>query len=186
MMSFPLLKTGVEVQYSLVSETQFATDVVLFIDGSEQRFRRYAGPLHRWTVRFDLLDEAEPTRSLAFFRTQRGINGALVSRIRGDGDVSSRIALCFRFLQTSIGREGTLYDAVLYSKTGLRVAIFPQLRAERWSITVAEIGELSDSGNAYPMEGRPNARCGLCHSRMVAAFGGLRPPKSALQSFSRA
>jgi len=72
MSDFPLLKTGVVLQYPAQRGTRFATQVVRFVDGSEQRFRDYARPLHRWQVRLDLLDEAEAHLVREFFRSEAG------------------------------------------------------------------------------------------------------------------
>ena len=75
MSDFPLLKTGAVLQYPTQRRTRFATQVVRFMDGSEQRFRDYPGSLHRWKVRLDLLDEAEMHLVREFFRTEAGSAG---------------------------------------------------------------------------------------------------------------
>jgi phage-related protein len=72
MSTFPTLKTGATLQYPAQRATEFSTDVVQFVDGSEQRFRGYQTPLKRWTVRLDLLDETELHTLREFFRTQSG------------------------------------------------------------------------------------------------------------------
>ena len=71
----PSLKTGAVLQYPAQRATRFATQVVRFIDGSEQRFRDYTGPLHRWQVRLDLLDETEMHLVREFFRSEAGSAG---------------------------------------------------------------------------------------------------------------
>ena len=73
---FPALKTGAVLQYPAVKVTQFATQVVRFVDGSEQRFRLYASALRRWMIRLDLLDEAELHALREFFRTEGGTSGS--------------------------------------------------------------------------------------------------------------
>ncbi len=72
MSAFPTLKTGAVAQYPAQRATQFSTDVVRFVDGSEQRFPGYATPLRRWTIRLDLLDETELHTLREFFRTESG------------------------------------------------------------------------------------------------------------------
>jgi phage-related protein len=72
MSNFPTLKTGATLQYPAQKATAFSTDVVRFIDGSEQRFRGYATPLRRWTIRLDLLDQTELHALREFFRTESG------------------------------------------------------------------------------------------------------------------
>jgi len=76
MSGFPRLKTGAVLQYPAQKETRFSTVVVRYIDGSEQRFRVYASPLHRWMIRLDLLDESELHQIRDFFRTEDGAAGA--------------------------------------------------------------------------------------------------------------
>lgn len=72
MATLPLLRTGAVMQYPAVKETRFATGIVRFLDGSEQRYRDYARPLRRWVVRLDLLDEAELAALEDFFVEQDG------------------------------------------------------------------------------------------------------------------
>lgn len=75
MSDFPVLKTSAVLQYPAQKETRFSTEVIRFVDGSEQRFRNYAQLLRRWIVRLDSLDEAEIIALRNFFRTQRGAAG---------------------------------------------------------------------------------------------------------------
>jgi len=87
MADFPMLRSGAVAQFPLSSQTQFATDVVKFLDGTEQRFRRYPAKLRRWAVRLDLLDEGEAEAMLQFFRTQRGMSGTFSFTDPADGTV---------------------------------------------------------------------------------------------------
>lgn len=70
--SFPALKTGAVLQYPAQKQIRFSTQVVRFIDGSEQRFQLYQTALHRWMIRLDLLDQVELHQFQEFFRTQSG------------------------------------------------------------------------------------------------------------------
>jgi phage-related protein len=72
MSSFPTLKTGAVLQYPAEKEVRFATTVVRFLDGSEQRYRGYQTKLRRWIVRLDLSDQAELHLFREFFRIQAG------------------------------------------------------------------------------------------------------------------
>lgn len=72
MSTFPTLKTGAIIQYPAQREIRFATQVLTFIDGSEQRFQLYQSPLHRWVISVDLLDQSELHQLQEFFRTQEG------------------------------------------------------------------------------------------------------------------
>ena len=59
MANFPALKTGAVAQYGSDRSRQFATQVLRFLDGSEQRFPGYGTALLAWVIRLDLLDESE-------------------------------------------------------------------------------------------------------------------------------
>ena len=72
MSNFPTLKTGAVLQYPAQKEVRFATEIVRFMDGSEQRFREYQTSLHRWMIRLELLDQGELQVLREFFRTQAG------------------------------------------------------------------------------------------------------------------
>jgi phage-related protein len=72
MSQFPILKTGAVMQYPAGKNVQFSTTVVRFLDGSEQRYRLYQTPLHRWTVQLDLLEEGELNQLRDFFLGQSG------------------------------------------------------------------------------------------------------------------
>ena len=58
------------MQYPARTDVCFSTAVVRFMDGSEQRFRLYQAPLHRWTIQLELLDEGELSQLREFFRDQ--------------------------------------------------------------------------------------------------------------------
>jgi hypothetical protein len=59
MSAFPALKSGAVAQYPAERIVTKSTWVGRFVDGSEQRFRTAAAPLHRWTIKLSLLSEAE-------------------------------------------------------------------------------------------------------------------------------
>jgi phage-related protein len=75
MASFPLLKTGAIAQYPSDRTRQFSTQVFRFLDGSEQRFPAFAAALRQWTIRLDLLDEAELETLQEFFLSEEGCAG---------------------------------------------------------------------------------------------------------------
>jgi hypothetical protein len=82
MASFPPLKTGAIAQYPADRTLQFATQAYRFLDGTEQRFPEcpgvlgLPGVLHRWTIKLDLLDEAELETLREFFLSQEGRAGS--------------------------------------------------------------------------------------------------------------
>ena len=76
MASFPPLKTGAVAQYPADRMPQFSTQAYRFLDGSEQRFPGFPGVLQQWTIRLDLLDEAELETLREFFLSQDGRAGS--------------------------------------------------------------------------------------------------------------
>ena len=70
MANFPVLKTGAVAQYPLERGLRFSTHAVRFMDGSRQRFRLFGGGLRRWSIRLDLLDEAELAALIGFVEQQ--------------------------------------------------------------------------------------------------------------------
>lgn len=72
MNEFPLLKTGAVMQYPALRSLRFSTQVMRFLDGSEQRYREFSGPLRRWLIRLTALDEEEMEALEAFFVSEQG------------------------------------------------------------------------------------------------------------------
>jgi hypothetical protein len=72
MSTFPTLKTGALMQYPAQRGVQFSTVALQFVNGSEQRFRSYQAPLHRWVIQLSLLDQAELQELQEFFRSLEG------------------------------------------------------------------------------------------------------------------
>lgn len=87
MASFPALKTGAVAQYGSDRTRQFSTEVLRFVDGSEQRFPGYGTPLLKWTIRLDLLDESELANLEQFFEDQGGRAGTFSFTDPWDGTV---------------------------------------------------------------------------------------------------
>lgn len=87
MPNFPTLKTGAVAQYPSGRTRQFSTNVLRFLDGAEQRFRGYGVPLRRWTIRLELLDEAELAVVGTFFEAQGGCAGIFSFADPWDGTV---------------------------------------------------------------------------------------------------
>ena len=75
MSDFPTLKTGAVMQYPAQRSIEFVTQVLRFVDGSEQRFAGYSAPLRTWVIRLDMLDEDEINQLTSFFTLQEGAAG---------------------------------------------------------------------------------------------------------------
>lgn len=75
MASFPTLKTSAVAQYPASKVVTFQNQVVRFMDGSEQRYRDCAGPLHQWVIRLNELDETEMAALEQFLESNQGSFG---------------------------------------------------------------------------------------------------------------
>ena len=76
MAMFPKLKTAAVAQYPAGRALKFRNRVMRFVDGREQRYRESPGPLHRWEIRLNALDEAEVAALDAFFWSNQGSLGS--------------------------------------------------------------------------------------------------------------
>lgn len=73
MATFPILKTGAVAQYPARRTVQYQNQALRFLDGTEQRYRDSAGPLHRWTIQLAELDEGEMAALEAFLIANQGV-----------------------------------------------------------------------------------------------------------------
>ena len=72
MPTFPKLKTSAVAQYPATKVTSYRNQTLRFVDGTEQRYRDSAGPLHRWEIRLAALDEGEIAAVDEFFAACQG------------------------------------------------------------------------------------------------------------------
>ncbi len=75
MASFPTLKTSAVTQYPATKVIAFQNQVLRFVDGTEQRYRDCAGPLHQWVIRLSGLDETEMAMLEQFLESNQGSFG---------------------------------------------------------------------------------------------------------------
>ena len=85
MVTFPILKTGAVAQYPAGKSMQYRNQVVRFLDGSEQRYRDSAGPLHQWIIRLSELDDSEMAAVEGFFEGNQGRLGSFAFTDPWDG-----------------------------------------------------------------------------------------------------
>ena len=74
-MTFPALRTSAIAQYPFQSRTTYSTEILRFVDGSEQRYSNYGQPVRRWVIQLDRVDEGELSAIRQFFRAQGGMAG---------------------------------------------------------------------------------------------------------------
>ena len=84
---FPTLKTGAIAQYPASKGLRFQNQILRFIDGTDQRHRDSAGPLHMWEIRLDKLDEGEMASIELFFSENQGSFGNFSFTDPWDGQV---------------------------------------------------------------------------------------------------
>ena len=88
-----MLKTGAAAQYPFERRLEFATEVLRFLDWTEQRFRQRASTARRWVIRLNLLDENELARIEAFFQTEQGRTGSFAFTDPCDGQTYADCSL---------------------------------------------------------------------------------------------
>lgn len=72
MATFPLLKTGAVTQYPLEATSGLGSQVIRFLDGTDQRYLLHGRMLRAWQIHLQLLDENEISALEAFFAAQSG------------------------------------------------------------------------------------------------------------------
>jgi hypothetical protein len=87
MATFPVLKTNAVAQYPATKAVAFQNQTLRFLDGVEQRYRDSAGPLHRWELHFEELDETEIAAIAEFFDLNQGQLGSFSFTDPWDGTV---------------------------------------------------------------------------------------------------
>lgn len=90
---FPKLKTSAVAQYPATKGLIFQNTVLRFVDGIEQRYRDSAGPLHRWEIRLNELDEWEIAAIDGFFWSNQGRLGSFSFTDPWDGTTYTNCSL---------------------------------------------------------------------------------------------
>jgi hypothetical protein len=72
MASFPLLSTGAVAQYPVSRASTYATEVIRFVDGAEQRCMTRGKLLRRWQLTLTQLSESELFALEQFFESAQG------------------------------------------------------------------------------------------------------------------
>jgi hypothetical protein len=93
MATFPNLKTSAVAQYPATKALRFQNQALRFLDGTEQRYRDAAGPLHRWQISLSQLDEGEMAALDAFFAANQGAFGSFAFTDPWDGTVYPNCSL---------------------------------------------------------------------------------------------
>jgi hypothetical protein len=70
--TFPILSSGAITQYPIPLTTGQATQVIRFLDGSDQRYLAQGKMLRSWEIRLGLLNDTEIQRIEEFFTSQQG------------------------------------------------------------------------------------------------------------------
>ncbi len=109
MSAFPRLKTGAVTQYPVSRVLSRPTEVLRFVDGTDQRYRARAGTGRRWVVNLELLDDTEIARLREFFEGAQGRYGTFSFEDPWTGNVHTDCSLendGFEIEQVEEGRAG--------------------------------------------------------------------------------
>lgn len=104
-MEFPRLKTGALAQYGSVEGQRFATRVLRFVDGGEQRFPLRGEAERRWVVKLAQLDEGELAALEELFQALQGSSQEFEFEDPRTGSVYERCRLAEDTLRLNL-REG--------------------------------------------------------------------------------
>jgi hypothetical protein len=85
MATLPQLKTGAVAQYPATKALRYQNQTMRFLDGTEQRYRDSAGPLHQWVINLTELDESEMAAFEQFFQNNQGRLGSFAFTDPWDG-----------------------------------------------------------------------------------------------------
>jgi hypothetical protein len=85
--AFPHLSTGAVTQYPSLGSARFATEVLRFLDGSEQRWPQAGGVSRAWTLHLSRINDEELAAIEEFFAAQQGRFGSFSFRDPFDGTV---------------------------------------------------------------------------------------------------
>ena len=118
MASFPQLKTGAVAQYPATKSLRFRNQTLRFLDGSEQRYRDSAGPMHQWVIQLSDLDESEMATVAQFFQDNEGRLGS------------------FAFTDPW---DGTQYENCSLASDGMELSSLAEMRGKT-SVTIIENG----------------------------------------------
>jgi hypothetical protein len=93
MATFPTLKTNAVAQYPANRVIRFQNQTLRFVDGTEQRYRDSAGPLHRWEIRLNQLDDGELAALETFFAANEGAYASFAFTDPWDGTIYPNCSL---------------------------------------------------------------------------------------------
>lgn len=85
MATFPLLSTGAVTQYPSGRQVSYSTNIMRFVDGSEQRFRELKKPVQTWNIRLHHLSSEEMASIELFFEACQGQFGSFAFTDPWDG-----------------------------------------------------------------------------------------------------
>ncbi len=114
MATFPALSSGAVAQYPLPAYVTQTTQVIRFLNGSDQRCVVRARPVRWWVIKLSLLNDAELAQLEGFFMAQQGAFGLFdfPDPVSGQTIANCRLAT---------SELSTLYDAADQGSTELTV-----------------------------------------------------------------
>jgi len=105
MASFPELKTRAVAQYPARRTVAFRNQTLRFLDGRYQRYRDSAGPVRRWEILLEQIDESEAAALDEFFRQQQGSFGSFEFTDPWDGALFEDCSFAIDEVEFAAGGE---------------------------------------------------------------------------------
>src|SRR5437016_13770853 len=113
MTTFPNLKTSAVAQYPAERALCFRNQIVRFLDGREQRYRDCAGPLHRWEIPLERLDDGEVAKIADFFASNAGAYGDFAFTDPWDGQLYPHCSIATDQIEVGTKAEMSGFTSVV-------------------------------------------------------------------------
>ncbi len=118
-MNFPRLKTGAVGQYPAKKSLEYRTEVLRFVDGSEQRYRQARRPAKRWLLSLRNIDEQEACAVRELFQLVQGGYGSFSFEDPWDGTRYEECSLGSDELELELEAEGRFRARVQIVENGV-------------------------------------------------------------------
>jgi Conserved hypothetical protein 2217 (DUF2460) len=116
MTTFPVLATGAVAQYPSGRRMTYSTNVMQFVDGSEQRFRELSHPVRSWVIRLHHVSTEEMTNIQLFFNSVQGQFGSFTFVDPWDGSEHPDCSFDQETLSTLMLQEGRIQGYLVIRK----------------------------------------------------------------------
>lgn len=116
MATFPRLSTNAVTQYPSARRFEAKTQVMRFVDGTEQRFRTLSRPQKRWMLRLDLISDEEYAALERFFEANGGADGEFTFVDPWDGQEYPDCSFDMESFEAQVNEHGRVTATVMIRK----------------------------------------------------------------------